>query len=143
MRSSRRIQVDGDHGASCQRQRLADFSAQPADAAGDDRYALAHVFVSSFVGIKKARTAMCGPVVSIRGLQRVRDFGASRCGVSGLTVGRPSAAAEVALEFLPQLHVALGQLVHHRPGRLPQHAAHLLAELLLLFHEQGASLRSR
>ncbi|KAG1246278.1 hypothetical protein G6F65_020770 [Rhizopus arrhizus] len=44
-------------------------------------------------------------------------------------------AAHAALEFLPQLQVALGQLVHHRPRGLPQQVAHLLAELLLLVEE--------
>src|SRR5690554_2326750 len=45
------------------------------------------------------------------------------------------AAGQVLLEFLPHFHVALGELVHHRPRRLVEHAAHLLAELVLLFHE--------
>src|SRR5690606_1130863 len=44
--------------------------------------------------------------------------------------------AHVALEFLPQLQVAFGELVHHRPRRLPEQVAHLLAELLLLVEEQ-------
>src|SRR5690554_4757787 len=46
------------------------------------------------------------------------------------------AAGEVLLQLLPHLEVALGKLVHHRPGRLPEHAPHLLAELLLLVQEQ-------
>lgn len=45
------------------------------------------------------------------------------------------AGAEVALEFLPELEIALGELIHHRPGRLPEQVAHLLAELLLLVQE--------
>src|SRR5690606_5677747 len=47
----------------------------------------------------------------------------------------PHAGDQVLLEVLPHFHVALGELVHHRPGRLPEHAAHLLAELRLLLHE--------
>src|SRR5687768_17730254 len=45
------------------------------------------------------------------------------------------AADQVLLEFLPQLQVALGQLVEHGPRRLADQPAHLLAELLLLFEE--------
>src|SRR5690554_650951 len=44
-------------------------------------------------------------------------------------------AGQVLLEFLPHFHVALGELVHHRPGGLLEQAAHLAAELVLLFQE--------
>src|SRR5690606_34451170 len=53
-------------------------------------------------------------------------------------LARGRALADVAgqvLQFLPHRQVALGQLVHHRPRRLADHAAHLLAELLLLVEE--------
>src|SRR5690606_27066101 len=45
------------------------------------------------------------------------------------------AADQVLLQLLPHFHVALGELVHHRPRRLAEHPAHLLAELLLLVEE--------
>src|SRR5690554_1140220 len=46
------------------------------------------------------------------------------------------AAGQVLLQLLPHFHVALGELVHHRPRRLVEQAAHLLAELVLLLHER-------
>src|SRR5688572_5018919 len=59
--------------------------------------------------------------------------------VAGLLVVRAGTLAhvarEIALELVPQLQVALGELVHHRPRGLPDHAAHLAAELLLLVQE--------
>src|SRR5690606_38914679 len=48
---------------------------------------------------------------------------------------RRGGRGQAALEFLPHRHVALGDLAHHRPGALADHAAHLLAELLLLLEE--------
>src|SRR4249919_4029989 len=48
---------------------------------------------------------------------------------------RPDVAGHVLLEFLPHGHVALGELVHHRPRRLAEQAADLGAELLLLVEE--------
>ena len=58
-----------------------------------------------------------------------------------LSRGLPAAwtahvADQVVLQAFPQLEVAFGELVHHRPRRLPEQAAHLLAQLLLLFQER-------
>src|SRR5690606_19812280 len=50
-------------------------------------------------------------------------------------LGRLAGSGQVALELLPHRQVALGELAHHRPRRLAEHAAHLLAELLLLVEE--------
>src|SRR6478672_97176 len=49
--------------------------------------------------------------------------------------GTAHAAHQILLEILPQFHVAFGQLVEHGPRGLPDQAAHLLPELLLLFEE--------
>src|SRR5690606_30457903 len=48
----------------------------------------------------------------------------------------PDAAGQVLLELLPHFHVALGEPVHHRPRSLVEQAAHLLAQLVLLFQER-------
>src|SRR5688500_8077698 len=45
------------------------------------------------------------------------------------------AAEEALLQVLPHVHVPLGQVVEHRPRRLPEHAVELAAELLLLVEE--------
>lgn len=114
-------------------QGAADRRAQSAESARDQGDAcLRHASVpqkrrrpvSRDTGLRSTSSARAGLRRVARGL-----------GLGGRG-GAAHAAAEVALEFLPHLHVALGQLVHHGPRRLPEQVAHLAAELRLLLHEQ-------
>src|SRR5690606_12763179 len=73
---------------------------------------------------------------SAGGARRRGGSGAARSAAAALRIRLlADAAGQVLLEFLPHFHVALGELVHHRPRRLAEHAAHLLAELRLLVEE--------
>src|SRR3546814_2867275 len=90
-----------------------DRGAETADTAGDGSDAL----VQRGSPVTSLLAALGGVLVLSRGGR------GGRVGVA------PHAGDQVLLEVLPHFHVALGELVHHRPGGLPEHAAHLLAEL--------------
>ena len=113
-------EVECDHPAPGAGEGDADRRSEPADAAAD---AATRVLTRSRSAPpwRRSIATACQP--------RVLSF--SRA----VPDGRRAAAGQCLLEILPDLQVALGELVHHRPRRLSEQAAHLLAELLLLLEE--------
>src|SRR3546814_13620372 len=93
-----------------------DRGAETADTAGDGSDAL----VQRGSPVTSLLAALGGVLVLARGGR------GGRVGVA------PPAGDRVLLEVLPHFHFAPGELVHHLPGVLPEHAAPLLAELALL-----------